>query len=73
MSGNKAALILAAAMAGELTDEAGATMINTIQDQLRAALPEYSRQMHCIAKSPTPHRLWGSRGAFASIQTNASG
>jgi DGQHR domain-containing protein len=38
MSGNKAALIIAAAMAEELTDETGGNMIKEIQDQLRAQL-----------------------------------
>jgi DGQHR domain-containing protein len=39
MSGNKAALIIAAAMAEELTDEiSGSNMIKQIQDQLRAQL-----------------------------------
>jgi DGQHR domain-containing protein len=38
MSGNKAALILAAAMAEELTDEKGGNMIREIQEQLRAQM-----------------------------------
>ncbi len=38
MSGNKAALIIAAAMAGELTDEAGSNVIKELQEQLRAQL-----------------------------------
>jgi DGQHR domain-containing protein len=38
MGGNKAALIIAAAMAEELTDETGGNMIKEIQDQLRAQL-----------------------------------
>lgn len=38
MSGNKAALIIAAEMAQELTDETGGNMIKEIQDQLRAQL-----------------------------------
>jgi DGQHR domain-containing protein len=36
MSGNKAAMIIAAAMAEELTDESGSNSIKEIQDQLRA-------------------------------------
>ena len=40
MSGNKAALIIAAAMAEELTDEAGSNMIKEIQEQLRAQLKQ---------------------------------
>ncbi len=40
MSGNKAALIIAAAMAEELTDETGGNMIKEIQDQLRAQLSQ---------------------------------
>lgn len=40
MSGNKAALIIAAAMAEELTDEAGGNMIKEIQDQLRMQLSQ---------------------------------
>lgn len=42
MSGNKAALIIAAAMAEELTDEAGGNMIKEIQDQLRAQISQAS-------------------------------
>lgn len=38
MSGNKAALIIAAEMAGELTDETGGNVIREIQEQLRARL-----------------------------------
>jgi DGQHR domain-containing protein len=38
MSGNKAALIIAAAMAEELTDEAGGNMLKELQEQLRAQL-----------------------------------
>jgi len=38
MSGNKAALIIAAEMAGELTDEGGGNMIKELQEQLRAQL-----------------------------------
>lgn len=38
MSGNKAALIIAAEMAQELTDEAGSNMIKELQEQLRAQL-----------------------------------
>ena len=38
MSGNKAALIIAAAMAEELTDETGSNMIKEIQEQLRAQI-----------------------------------
>ena len=38
MSGNKAALIIAAAMAEELTDESGSNMIKDIQDRLRTQL-----------------------------------
>jgi DGQHR domain-containing protein len=38
MSGNKAALILAAAMAEELTDESGSNLIKDIQDRLRLQL-----------------------------------
>lgn len=40
MGGNKAALIIAAAMAEELTDETGGNMIKEIQDQLRAQLSQ---------------------------------
>ncbi len=40
MSGNKAALIIAAAMAEELTDETGGNMIKEIQDQLRAQISQ---------------------------------
>lgn len=40
MSGNKAALIIAAAMAEELTDETGGNMIKEIQDQLRAQIAQ---------------------------------
>jgi DGQHR domain-containing protein len=40
MAGNKAALIIAAAMAEELTDETGGNMIKEIQDQLRAQLAQ---------------------------------
>jgi DGQHR domain-containing protein len=38
MSGNRAALIIAAEMAGELTDEAGSNVIREIQEQLRARI-----------------------------------
>ena len=38
MSGNRAALIIAASMGEELTDEAGDNLIRTIQDQLKAQL-----------------------------------
>lgn len=40
MSGNKAALILAAEMAKELTDETGGNMIKEIQDTLRAQISQ---------------------------------
>jgi DGQHR domain-containing protein len=40
MSGNKAALIIAAEMAQELTDETGSNMIKDIQDQLRAQISQ---------------------------------
>jgi DGQHR domain-containing protein len=40
MSGNKAALIIAAAMAEELTDESGGNMIKEIQDLLRAQITQ---------------------------------
>jgi DGQHR domain-containing protein len=40
MSGNKAALIIAAAMAEELTDEAGSNMLKELQEQLRAQLSQ---------------------------------
>jgi DGQHR domain-containing protein len=40
MSGNKAALIIAAAMAEELTDETGGNMIKEIQDLLRAQISQ---------------------------------
>ena len=40
MSGNKAALIIAAAMAEELTDETGGNVIREIQDQLRAQMSQ---------------------------------
>jgi DGQHR domain-containing protein len=40
MSGNKAALIIAAAMAEELTDESGGNVIRDIQEQLRARLSQ---------------------------------
>jgi DGQHR domain-containing protein len=40
MSGNKAALIIAAEMAQELTDETGGNMIKEIQDQLRAQIAQ---------------------------------
>ena len=43
MSGNKAALIIAAAMAEELTDEAGSNMIKELQEQLRAQLNQGSQ------------------------------
>jgi len=42
MSGNKAALIIAAAMAEELMDETGGNMIKEIQDQLRAQISQNS-------------------------------
>ena len=38
MSGNQAALIIAGAMAEELTDETGSNVIKDLQDQLRAQL-----------------------------------
>jgi DGQHR domain-containing protein len=40
MSGNKAALIIAAAMAEELTDETGGNVIKEIQDQLRSQMSQ---------------------------------
>jgi len=40
MSGNKAAMIIAAAMAEELTDEAGSNMLKELQEQLRAQLSQ---------------------------------
>jgi len=43
MSGNKAALIIAAAMAEELTDEAGSNAIRELQEQLRAQLSAKSQ------------------------------
>jgi DGQHR domain-containing protein len=39
MSGNKAAMIIAAAMAEELTDESGSNLIKETQEKLRAQLP----------------------------------
>ena len=43
MSGNKAALIIAAALAEELTDEAGSNVIKELQEQLRAQLNQGSQ------------------------------
>lgn len=40
MSGNKAALTIAAEMAAQLTDESGANVIREIQEQLRARLAQ---------------------------------
>jgi DGQHR domain-containing protein len=43
MSGNKAAMIIAASMAEELTDEAGSNMLKELQEQLRAQLGQRSQ------------------------------
>ena len=40
MSGNKAALIIAAAMAAELTNEGGTNAIKELQERLRSQMPE---------------------------------
>jgi hypothetical protein len=44
MSGNKAALIIAAAMAEELTSEAGNNMLKELQEQLRAQINQRSQE-----------------------------